>query len=643
MGLLDNNLIAFSLVSLILIPSLNFIHPVSSDSAKEANALLKWRTSFDQIQNHSLLRSWTPHPAVNSTKINACSWFGIYCNQVGRVVGINLTSTGLKGYLKSLVDLELSNNQLTGAIPLFLGEIPQELGKLSTLNKLNFRENQLSGHLPEALGLLTELEYLDLSSNILRESIPKSVGNLLKLYYLNLSNNQFSQNIPTELEKLIHLSELDLSRNFLMGELPPQICNLESIENLNLSHNNFSGLIPRCFERMHGLSRVDISYNNLQGPIPNSNAFRDAPIEALQGNKGLCGNIKGLPSCIVFTSHKQSPKKRKLLIVLFVLVAICVSIGVIAIFFFQRRKKCSKEQKNNCVNNLGSRSILTFDGKIMYEEIVTATNNFNDEYCIGKGGQASVYKVELPSGDIVAVKKFHSPLPDGIVDQQEFLNEIKALTEIRHRNIVKFHGFCSHPQHSFLVYGYLERGSLAAILSNNATANEFVWKMRMNVIKGLADALSYLHHDCFPPIVHRDLSSNNVLLDMEYVAHVSDFGTAKFLNPDSSNFTKLAGTYGYVAPELAYTMKVTEQCDVYNFGVLALEVIKGKHPRDFLPLISSSSMNIALDEMLDTRLPHPSLYTQGKIMSIMEVAFLCIDKRPECRPTMQKVSQLLCM
>ncbi|KAJ4723871.1 putative Receptor protein kinase [Melia azedarach] len=368
MGLLDNNLTAFSFISLILIPSLNFLLPVSSDSAKEANALLKWKTSFDQNQNHSLLRSWTLRPAVNFTKISACSWFGIYCNQAGRVVGINLTSTGLK-----------------------------------------------------------------------------------------------------------------------------------------------------------------------------------------------------------------------------------------------------------------------------------ATNDFDDEYCIGKGGQASVYKAELSSGDIIAVKKFYSPIPDGIANQQEFLNEIKALTEIRHRNIVKFLGFCSHPQNSFLVYGYLERGSLATTLSNDATTNEFGWKVRMNVIKDVADALSYLHHDCFPPIVHRDLSSNNVLLDVEYVAHVSDFGTAKLLNPDSSNLTKLAGTYGYVAPELAYTMKVTEQCDVYSFGVLTLEVIKGKHPRDFLSSISSSSIDITLNEMLDTRLPHPSLEMQQKLTSVIEVAFLCVDKRPECRPTMQKVSQLLCM
>ncbi|KAL9409090.1 hypothetical protein AB3S75_047470 [Citrus x aurantiifolia] len=167
----------------------------------------------------------------------------------------------------------------------------------------------------------------------------------------------------------------------------------------------------------------------------------------------------------------------------------------------------------------------------------------------------------------------------------------------------------------------------------------------MNVIKGVADALSYLHHDCFPPIVHRDISSKNLLLDLEYEVHVADFGIAKFLKPDSSNWTEFAGTYGYIAPELAYTMKITEKCDVYSFGVLVLEVIRGKHPRDFLSSTSSPSpslnTDIALDEVLDPRLPVPSCSVQEKLISIMEVGFSRLKESPESRPTMKIVSQQL--
>ncbi|XP_021822006.1 MDIS1-interacting receptor like kinase 2-like [Prunus avium] len=242
----------------------------------------------------------------------------------------------------------------------------------------------------------------------------------------------------------------------------------------------------------------------------------------------------------------------------------------------------------------------------MYEEIIRATEDFDPTYCIGKGGHGSVYIASLPSANVVAVKKLHMLQNDEKNLQKEFLNEVRALTEIRHRNIVKLYGFCAHKRHSFLVYEYLERGSLAAILSKEEEAKALGWSKRVNIVKGVAHALSYMHHDCLPTIVHRDISTKNILLDSEYEACVSDFGTAKFLNPDSTNWTAAAGTFGYIAPELAYTMEVNEKCDVYSFGVVTLEIIMGSHPRDVFSSLSSgagppivhrdiSSKNILLD------------------------------------------------
>ena len=135
-----------------------------------------------------------------------------------------------------------------------------------------------------------------------------------------------------------------------------------------------------------------------------------------------------------------------------------------------------------------------------------------------------------------------------MANQKDFLNEIQALIEIKHQNIVKLLGFCSHPRHKFLVYEYLKRGSLTTILSREEEAKKLDWGIRVNIIKGVAHTLSYMHHDCSPSIVKRDISSNNILLDSQYEAHISDFDTTKLLKLDSSNQTTLASTFGYVAP-----------------------------------------------------------------------------------------------
>ncbi|MBA0623813.1 hypothetical protein Godav_009249, partial [Gossypium davidsonii] len=190
---------------------------------------------------------------------------------------------------------------------------------------------------------------------------------------------------------------------------------------------------------------------------------------------------------------------------------------------------------------------------------------------------------------------------------------------------------------------YLEKGSLATNLSNEEAGKELDWDKRVNIIKGFAHALSYLHHDYSPPIVHRDLTSNNILLDLEFEAHILDFGMAKLLKPDSSNWTNLTGTYGYVAPELAYTMKVTEKCDVYSFGVLIMEIIMGAHPDDLISTLPSLSleMQLLVKDVLDQRPLPPSPDVQDQLMSVMKITFMCLAHNPHSRPTMYAVSMLL--
>ncbi|XP_029125012.1 MDIS1-interacting receptor like kinase 2 isoform X2 [Cajanus cajan] len=296
-------------------------------------------------------------------------------------------------------------------------------------------------------------------------------------------------------------------------------------------------------------------------------------------------------------------------------------------------------------------AIWSFDGKMVYENIVKATEEFDNKHIIGVGGQGSVYKAELHTGQIVAVKKLHSVQNEEMSNVKAFTREIQTLTNIRHRNIVKLYGFCSHSTFSFLVYQFIEKGSVDMILKDDEQAIGFDWSKRLNVIKGVANALCYMHHDCSPPIIHRDISSKNILLDLEYVAHVSDFGTAKLFNPDSTNWTSFVGTFGYAAPELANTMEVNEKCDVFSFGVLALEILFGEHPRDFITsLLTSSShvMNSTLDisslmVKLDQRLPYPINPITKEIVLIMRIANACLTKSPRSRPTMEQVAKELVM
>ncbi|GMN45322.1 hypothetical protein TIFTF001_014512 [Ficus carica] len=590
--------------------------------------------------------------------------FGVYPNLDYINLSDNLFYGGIShkwGGSQKLTTLEIARNNISGNLPPeignltqlhvldlssnhLVGEIPKEFGRLTSLVKLIMNNNLLSGGIPQEFESLTGLDYLDLSTNRLNHSIPRSLGNFFKLHYLNLSGNELSCGIPVQLGKLVQLSQLDLSRNYFSGQIPEEFSNLQSLLILNLSHNSLSGVIPESFQELRGLEYVDISYNELHGPIPKNKAFRDGSIEALKGNKGLCGNIKALQPCLESSSlTKNGQRVSSFAFVLFSISGALVLTFLGISIHYWRRSKLPQTEISNMENQDFQFLVFNLDGRTVYEEIIIATEDFNPAYCVGEGGFGIVYRATLPSigSDSVAIKKFHDP----VHDQNQFLNEIRALTEIRHRNIVKLYGFCLHSQHSFLVYEYVERGSLAEFLNLEEKARELDWRKRVNIVKGVAHALSYMHSGLSPPIVHRDISSKNILLDSQYEAHVSDFGTAKLLRDSSSDWTAVAGTIGYVAPEFAYTMKVTEKGDVYSFGVLVLEVIAGKHPGNLVLSLSSQSTDqnesLKLNNVLDQRLTLPTPETEDDLVRILKLASECLKENPNSRPTMRFISRVL--
>jgi Leucine-rich repeat (LRR) protein/tRNA A-37 threonylcarbamoyl transferase component Bud32 len=576
--------------------------------------------------------------------------------------------------LNQLRVIDLSSNQI-------FGELPAQLGKLSNLLVLNLKGNMLSGQVPVGIDGLSSLENLDLSLNMLSGPIPYQIGECSKLRFLSLGRNRLNGTIPYQIGNLVGLHDLlDLGYNLLSGGIPSQLAKLTSLAQLNLSHNNLSGSIPASLSNMLSLVAVNFSYNNLEGPLPDSSIFHLVEPNSYSNNRDLCGEVQGLRRCTIRANEKGGgDKKSKLVIIvasitsaLFLLLAL---VGIIAFLHHRNSRNVSaRESRSRREIPL---PIWFFKGKIAYGDIIEATKNFDDKYCIGEGGTGKVYKAEMSDGQVFAVKRLNYLVQDEEIETtKSFSNEVEALTELRHRNIVKLHGFCSQGRHAFLIYEFLERGSLAGMLSDEEGARELDWGKRIAVVKGIAHALSYMHHDCVPPIVHRDISSNNVLLNSELEAHVSDFGTARFLKPESSNWTAIAGTYGYIAPgekrniflwslavitfvskhsakifhgplltvaELAYTMEVNEKSDVYSFGVLAFEVLMGKHPGELISYLhSSANQEIHFEDASDPRLSPPAERKAVDLLScIITLARLCICVDPQSRPTMRTVSQQL--
>ncbi|KAA3485345.1 putative LRR receptor-like serine/threonine-protein kinase [Gossypium australe] len=640
-GYLPDSICSGGLLERLSVHTNRFIGPVPKD-LKNCSRLVRVRFEENELTGN-ISEDFGVYPMLNYIDLSYNKFFGEISPNWGssrNLKSFKVSHNNIAGSIPSelanatkLEILDLSYNQL-------VGKIPNELGGLKLLFNLELNDNQLSGNVPTEFGFLSELALLNLAVNRLSGLVPEELGQCSKLLYLNLSNNKLTAMVPSQIGRLHSLQDLDLSHNLFTGELPSELGYLSSLETLNLSHNQFSGYIPNTFDTMSSLTAVDVSYNMLAGPLPNSKAFRNAPAKAFEHNKGLCCNA-------MLKKSKRKYSKMVLVSIIAPILSTLILLSVILGTFFTRSSRArymvepeGAGERENCV------TIRGFDGKLMYESLIQATEDFNPKYCIGRGGSGSVYKAVLPTGQVFAVKKLHEVDDDDeVANLKSFSNEIDALTEVKHRNIVKLYGFCSHAKYSFLVYEYLEGGSLAKMLASEEKAKQLDWNKRIQVVKGVANALTYMHHECFPPVIHRDISSSNILLDSEYEARVSDFGTARILNPDSSKLISFAGTFGYSAPELAYGAEANEKCDVYSYGVLALEVIMGKHPEDLLLSLSLPESiighRLTLKDLLDYRLPPPEDPIGEEVVFTIKLAFSCLQTKPQSRPTMQQVSQKL--
>ncbi|CAI0552685.1 unnamed protein product [Linum tenue] len=290
-----------------------------------------------------------------------------------------------------------------------------------------------------------------------------------------------------------------------------------------------------------------------------------------------------------------------------------------------------------------SRSLFT------YEEMVTATNGFSSQNLLGEGGFGCVYKGCLPDGREVAVKQLNI---HGSQGEREFKAEVDIISRVHHRHLVSLVGYCISDSQRLLVYEYVPNNTLDFHLHEEGIP-VLDWPHRIKIAVGAARGLAYLHQDCHPRIIHRDIKSSNILLDNNFEAKVSDFGLAK-LNPDAYTHltTRVMGTYGYVAPEYATSGKLSEKSDVYSFGVVLLELITGQKPLDpsqspgkeslverARPFLSHALVSGELGGLIDPRLDKN--YVEEEMFRMIEAAAACVRHSAAKRPRMEQIVRAL--
>ncbi|XP_047156213.1 leucine-rich repeat receptor-like serine/threonine-protein kinase RGI4 [Vigna umbellata] len=557
------------------------------------------------------------------------------------------------GNLKSLNFMDMSNNHLTG-------EIPPTLSGCQNLEFLDLHSNSLTGSVPDSLP--KSLELIDLSDNRLSGPLSHTIGSLVELTKLNLGKNQISGRIPAEILSCTKLQLLDLGSNSLDGEIPNEVGLIPSLEiSLNLSFNQFSGKIPSQFSGLTKLGVLDLSHNKLSGnldalsdlenlvslnvsfngfsgELPNTRFFHKLPLSDLAENHGLY--IAGGVVTPADKVHASSTMK----FIMSILLSTSAVLVLLTIYVLVRTHIASKVLMENEAWEMTLYQKLDFS----IDDIVF---NLTSANVIGTGSSGVVYKVTIPNGETLAVKKMWSSEESGA-----FNSEIQTLGSIRHKNIIRLLGWGSNKNLKLLFYDYLPNGSLSSLLHGSGKGKA-EWETRYDVILGVAHALAYLHHDCLPAIIHGDVKGMNVLLGPGYQPYLADFGLARTATEIGDNTNSkplqrhyLAGSYGYMGPEHASLQPITEKSDVYSFGMVLLEVLSGRHPLDpTLPggahLVQWVRNHLASkgdpSDILDTNLRGRADPTMHEMLQTLAVSFLCVSTRSEERPTMKDVVAML--
>ncbi|XP_062099113.1 BRASSINOSTEROID INSENSITIVE 1-associated receptor kinase 1-like isoform X2 [Humulus lupulus] len=457
---------------------------------------------------------------------------------------------------------------------------------------------------------------VDLGYANLTGTLVPQLGQLRNLQFLELFSNNISGKIPEELGSLTNLVSLDLYLNKLNGSIPATLGKLGKLRFLRLNNNSLSGTIPMT----------------LTGIFQTTSCLEIFQLMVL---------LNYFP-----TAGSSSSKTRLIAGGVAAGAALIFAVSAIALTWYWRRKlqdhffDVPAEHPEVLLGQLKRFSL---------RELQVATDNYSNKNIIGRGGFGKVYKGHLADGSLVAVKRLKEECTQG--GELQFQRELEMISIARHRNLLRLRGFCLTLTERLLVYPYMANGSVASCLREcPGSQSPLDWEIRKRISLGSARGLAYLHNECDPKIIHRDVKAANILLDEEFEAVVGDFGLAKLMDhKDTHVTTAVRGTVGHIAPEYLSTGKSSEKTDVFGYGVMLLELITGQSAFDLARLANDDVMlfdwvkglwnDQKLETLVDANLQ--GNYVNEEVEQLIQVALLCTQGTAGEQPKMSEVVRML--
>lgn len=576
---------------------------------------------------------------------------------------LNLASNGFSGtipqefgQLMNLQELILSGNSL-------FGDIPKSILSCKSLNKLDISNNRFNGTIPNEICNISRLQYLLLNLNSIRGEIPHEIGNCAKLLQLQLGSNYLTGTIPPEIGRIRNLQiALNLSFNHLHGPLPTELGKLDKLVSLDVSNNRLSGNIPAELKGMLSLIEVNFSNNLFGGPIPTFVPFQKSPSSSFFSNEGLCGEPLNSSCGDLYDDHSNYHHKVSYRIILAVIgsgLAVFTSVTVVVLLFMirERQEKAAKEAAG-MVDDATDDKPTIIAGTVFVDNLKQAVDldavvnaTLKDSNKLSSGTFSAVYKATMPSGVILSVRRLKSVDKTIIHHQNKMIRELERLSKVCHENLVRPIGYVIYEDVALLLHNYFPNGTLSQLLHESTKQPDYQpdWSARLSIAIGVAEGLAFLHH---VTIIHLDISSGNVLLDSNFKPLVGEIEISKLLDPTkgTGSISAVAGSFGYIPPEYAYTMQVTAPGNVYSYGVVLLEILTTRQPVeedfgegvDLVKWVHSAPLRGETPEqILDARLSTVSFGWRKEMLAALKVALLCTDNTPAKRPKMKNVVEML--